>query len=66
RGLRLNDEIITMNDLSFKEDTHNRYCKYLESRNQWESIKLTVERKGEKLEFILKKRPVMELLERKE
>ncbi|MEM8524675.1 MAG: aspartyl protease family protein [Bacteroidota bacterium] len=63
KGLRLNDQIIAINDLSFKEDVYNKYCQYLQSRSQWEEIKLTIQKGDEKLEFISNKRELMELLE---
>lgn len=63
KGLKLNDKIISINHLNFKEDVYTNYCKYLEQRRSWDRIELSIEREGEILEFSLGKENILDLIE---
>lgn len=52
-GLRLNDEILKLNELDFKENCNTNYCKYIHENpfKTVKSIKITIQRDGEIMEF---------------
>lgn len=66
KGLRLNDRIIQINDITFENDTYNKYCQYMTERRNWNSISLVVLKDDKKLKFQFEKSEIMELLDKKE
>lgn len=53
KGLRLNDEILKINDVDFTQNAANQHCSYLHNSavKDWENINLTILRNGETITF---------------
>ncbi|GAB5555302.1 MAG: hypothetical protein Sapg2KO_48930 [Saprospiraceae bacterium] len=63
QGLRLNDRIITINNLNFQESTYDQYCEYLAIRANWDHVVLVVEKEGVQIKFDLERSHILETID---
>lgn len=61
-GIRLNDEILSINGITFNENPHEQYCRFLAESKNWQTVKLVVKKGEEEVELVVEKLDALELI----
>ncbi|MGB1217005.1 MAG: aspartyl protease family protein [Saprospiraceae bacterium] len=65
KGLRLNDVVIGINNIIFNKNIQEKYCEYLESRDNWKEAVVTLRKGNKEVEALIQESDWRELLKKK-